>query len=70
MNAVKSESAWKLRLRKSLVMEPMGLSLRSRSYCSLKKKSGPYKGLWGLPGGVIEFGETPEMTLNEKFKKK
>lgn len=27
------------------------------------KKSGPYKGLWGLPGGKIELKETPEETL-------
>ncbi len=24
------------------------------------KKSGPYKGLWGLPGGKIEFNESPQ----------
>lgn len=30
-----------------------------------QKKSGPYQGLWGLPGGAIEFGETPE----ESFKR-
>lgn len=28
-----------------------------------QKKSGPYNGLWGLPGGMIEFGETPENTV-------
>lgn len=33
-----------------------------------QKKSGPYKGLWGLPGGGIEFGETPEMTLKREIK--
>ncbi len=27
------------------------------------KKSGPYKGLWDLPGGGIEFGESPDRGL-------
>lgn len=25
-----------------------------------QKASGPYSGLWGLPGGAIEFRESPE----------
>jgi len=28
-----------------------------------KKTSGPYRGLWDLPGGGIEFGESPEVAL-------
>ncbi len=33
----------------------------------LKKKRGPYKGTWDLPGGEIEFGETPEETLEREL---
>ncbi len=31
------------------------------------KKSGPYQGCLDLPGGRLEFGETPEETLRREF---
>lgn len=34
----------------------------------IQKKSGPYKGLWDLPGGAIEFGESPEFTVKREIQ--
>lgn len=33
-----------------------------------QKRSGPYKELWDLPGGGIEFGEAPESTLKRELE--
>ena len=32
----------------------------------IKKGRGPYKGRWDLPGGKIDFGETPEEALERE----
>lgn len=44
-----------------------GVVLKDSKLLLTQKKSGPYKGLWGLPGGAIEFGETPEETLKREL---
>ncbi len=40
-----------------------GLVIQDNKVLLTNKKSGPYLGLWDLPGGAIEFGETPETAL-------
>lgn len=44
-----------------------GVLLQDSRILLTLKKSGPYKGLWGLPGGAIEFGETPEEALKREL---
>ena len=44
-----------------------GIVIQGSKILLNQKKSGPYKGLWALPGGAIEFGETPEETLKREF---
>lgn len=45
-----------------------GVLLNDSQMLLTQKKSGPYYKLWGLPGGRIEFGETPENTLTRELK--
>lgn len=33
----------------------------------VKHQGGPFQGCWGLPGGEIEFGESPEASLKREF---
>ena len=40
-----------------------GLILDNDNIVLIKKNGGPYNGKLDLPGGTIEFGETPEETL-------
>ena len=44
-----------------------GIVIQGSKILLTKKKSGPYQGLWGLPGGAIEFGETPEEALKREL---
>jgi ADP-ribose pyrophosphatase YjhB (NUDIX family) len=38
-----------------------------RKIILIKKGRGPYKGRWDLPGGKIDFGESPEETLEREI---
>ena len=40
-----------------------GLVLKENKILLIKKHGGPYDGLLDLPGGSIEFGETPKLAL-------
>jgi len=44
-----------------------GIMIRDKCILLTQKKSGPYKDLWGLPGGAIEFGESPENALKREI---
>jgi 8-oxo-dGTP diphosphatase len=44
-----------------------GVILQNSKLLLNLKKSGPYKGLWDLPGGGIEFNETPEEALKREL---
>lgn len=37
------------------------------NFILIKKGKGPYKGRWDLPGGKIDFGETPEDALQREL---
>lgn len=45
-----------------------GLILQDQKILLIKKANGPYKGTLDLPGGTIEFNETPEETLVREIK--
>ena len=44
-----------------------GILVQDSKILLAQKKSGPYKGRWGLPGGGIEFGEAPESALKREL---
>lgn len=45
-----------------------GLLIDDNKILLVKKKTGPYDGKLDLPGGTIEFGETPTCTLKREIK--
>ena len=45
-----------------------GLIVRNDKIVLIKKVGGPYDGKLDLPGGTIEWGETPEQTLIRELK--
>ncbi|CCY46980.1 nUDIX hydrolase [Firmicutes bacterium CAG:822] len=45
-----------------------GLIIKNEQIVLINKANGPYKGKLDLPGGTIEFGETPEQALIREIK--
>ena len=45
-----------------------GICRRDGDVLVIKKSRGPYKGLYDLPGGRVEFGEKIEVTLQREFE--
>ena len=45
-----------------------GLIIKNNKIVLIKKIGGPYDGKLDLPGGTIEWGETPEKTLIRELK--
>ena len=45
-----------------------GLIIKEDKIILIKKKTGPYDGKLDLPGGSIEFGETPSETLKREIQ--
>lgn len=45
-----------------------GICMKSDEVLVIKKGRGPYKGLYDLPGGRIEFGEHVEIALKREFE--
>ena len=45
-----------------------GLVLKDNKILLIKKKGGPYDGKLDLPGGTIEYGETPKVALARELK--
>lgn len=45
-----------------------GICVKDDEVLVIKKAHGPYKGLYDLPGGRIEFGEHIEVALKREFQ--
>ena len=45
-----------------------GLLMKNNKIILVKRKSEPYKGYWGMPGGFLKYGENPSEGLAREIK--
>lgn len=45
-----------------------GVIIRDESILLIKRKNQPFKGMWALPGGFVEYGETVEEAILREVK--
>lgn len=55
-------------MNKITYLDSYGLILKENKIVLIKKANGTYEGKLDLPGGTIEFNETPEQTLIREIK--
>lgn len=54
-------------MNKKIYIGVYGIILNERKILLIKKARGPYKGMYDLPGGGVEYGESFEKTLEREF---
>lgn len=54
-------------MNKKIYIGVYGIILNEGKILLIKKARGPYKGMYDLPGGGVEYGESFEKTLGREF---
>lgn len=54
-------------MNKKIYIGVYGIILNEGKILLIKKARGPYKGMYDLPGGGVEYGESFEKTLEREF---
>jgi 8-oxo-dGTP diphosphatase len=44
-----------------------GILIRDNSVLLIQRKNAPFQGVWALPGGFVEYGETTENAVIREF---
>jgi mutator protein MutT len=46
----------------------VGAIIHNSNILLIKRKKDPFKDIWGMPGGKMDFGENPEITVIREIK--